>query len=209
MLIKRWLGLGLLVATILPIQALPVRASTVDVIPSPLYDEALWNDPWGVSATTDLGTTPMLSPEAPGDCPDPDTVNYPPYARDVTYKTFVSLRDPPTNVPIKLNVYRRPVVLQPVPAIIMVHGGTWVHGCRWTVQSLAYNAAINRNYLVFAIDHRLACAAGDPEAVKFVEALRVALEAHRPGGGRAGRRAVRRAMGSGPRRGVRPLQRHL
>jgi acetyl esterase/lipase len=106
--------------------------------------------------------------EAPLDgCPDVATLGVEPFAT-VTYKTF---DDPDTpvvveEIPLKADIFIPQPFSPPAggyPAMVLVHGGSWVGGCRTALDDVAADIANHATYpfIVASIDYRLACQKGD------------------------------------------------
>jgi acetyl esterase/lipase len=75
---------------------------------------------------------------------------------------YSSFTDGQGTHPLYLDEYTPPGDLVPVAAVVSVHGGGWVGGCRVWNDGISYHLALN-GFVVFNIDYRLACAAlGSP-----------------------------------------------
>jgi acetyl esterase/lipase len=84
-------------------------------------------------------------------------------AEPITYKHFLDAEEAQQD--INLDYYLPPDPLDTShPAVVLVHGGGFVAGCRSELDPLAV-AIANKGYLVFNVDYRLACSLAEHEEV--------------------------------------------
>jgi hypothetical protein len=124
----------------------------------PLVDD-LWVDENGIATS--------VSTSGQGGCQtQPSGISYP-------AQQFTTFRRVPggQQYPVYLDEYDPIPINNPAayPALILVHGGGWAKGCRWSDSADAITFARNtptvmlaQHFIVFAIDYRKACDANDP-----------------------------------------------
>jgi acetyl esterase/lipase len=111
-------------------------------------------------------SAPLTASDEGGCGQSPGGIQYP----AIQFKTFHTVPGSVPTISMYLDEYD-PRGSGPYPALILVHGGGWAIGCRWSVNADAIAFArdstdpivtLAQNFIVFAIDYREACDPNDP-----------------------------------------------
>jgi len=132
-----------------------------------LSDPSLDEDSIAAIVALDPGA---VDPNVAADCPPLESNTYPTVASNVLYKSL------PEDHSIHLDVFAPPYESDTTtyPAMVMVHGGGWLRGCKTNLQKEAsiasgsnqdeVNYGLSQQFLVFNINYRLSCT---PETAPF------------------------------------------